>query len=144
MNTRTNEMHEFNGDKVTLVYQGEFGFAYNVVQARLHAHGTGPYAQYNSAVKVIFTPKGKRKKLQMIQHYMPNLVILKDWVEMDVPDMWGETTVRPNGIVVRTARASLFGATWDNDAETAVNKAVESGAEILVDYRGHNTSARCA
>ena len=87
------------------------------------------YAQYSSAVRAEFTPKGARLRRQIIQT-SPNLVVFDGHVSIAVPSMWGEL----NGNSA-TARHSAFSAGWSSDLDAAI---AASGLTPALDFRRHN------
>lgn len=119
-------------EKATLVYQGDFGFAHSVVHVRDLEVRITPYAQYTQAVEATFTPKGKRNRRGMTQHYKPTLVVLEGWVDVRIPD-----TYAPRGDH-EVSRATSFSGSWCDEAGAAVDTAIAAGARLLADYRGHN------
>jgi hypothetical protein len=54
------KLNSYAGQKITMFYFNDFGFPV-LVRAKLISAEDKPYAQYNSSVYLVFTPKGKSK-----------------------------------------------------------------------------------
>ena len=67
------------GQKVTLFYISDFGSILNR-QITLDSVEYTTYAQYNNAVKLTFTPKGKRKKYY--NYFYSTLLVYDGWLEL--------------------------------------------------------------
>jgi len=67
------------GQKVTLFYISDFGSILNR-QITINSVEYTKYAQYDKAVKLIFTPKGKRK--QYYNFFYSTLLVYDGWHEL--------------------------------------------------------------
>lgn len=72
-------MDGVDGKKATLIYITDFG-GYAVLPVRLHRVSVAPYAQYENAMRIVYTPKGKRKAWQIVLHSGKTFAIFSDWV----------------------------------------------------------------
>lgn len=131
---------EADGQKVTLVRSGMMGGS-SVIHARLHAVAIQKQAQYPSAVAVVYTPKGGRKKRWFVLTSEPQCVIVTGWVDAKPIDWMGETKTAPDGTTYRESRYTGFDRAGQADDIAKTLESIEAGsASVLVDARGHNAS----
>lgn len=87
-----------------------------------------------AAVKVTWVRKGARKRTGTWLTYEPTMVILEGWVDVRVPDTFGEAE-QEGPVTVRSSRGLSFDPMWAREADAAIKA---SGARVLKDFRGYN------
>ncbi|MCK5073276.1 MAG: hypothetical protein KAQ98_07600 [Bacteriovoracaceae bacterium] len=110
------------GNKYTLVIQGEFGFL-NAIQFTFEAVNFAKYAQYNDSAALIFLPKRKRK-LRQIQFYgNKSFILWEGWQNPDT-EIFGRSTPKSEGgpfsITVSKSKYSSFDSGYLEDALKSV------------------------
>lgn len=90
------------------------------------------YAQYASAVKVTFKPKGKRRLRGVIADYNPRIIVLAGHDNPEPESFLGPAT-QGEGVTVRHSRRMSCDPGWD----TEMNQRLEGTTPIL-DLRGYN------
>jgi len=129
--------------KVTIYTLGMFG--YSKTEATNLTITVGPYAQYTSAVKYEFKPKGKRKLVGYTQGYNPSLVVLDGWGHPDPSDAMTAPEMSETGMVVRQTRYASYDSRYATEFNTMINAYIaEKGVKVVADYRGHNSQAPVA
>jgi hypothetical protein len=115
--------------KVTIYANGMFGV--RAIEAYLISHGTRKYAQYSSAPFVQFTPKGKRKAMEIQESSHCSLLIVAGW-DQPSPTDWLEPTEDDN----KRSRYGSCDPRWQTDFNELIAKHT---LDIVADYRGHNS-----
>jgi hypothetical protein len=84
-----NELHKLFNDnaekKLTIISIGEFGFV-SLSKIKIHSAELSKFAQYNNALKIIYTPIKKRTKYQkfLYNYKLTDLIIYEGWHDIDV------------------------------------------------------------
>ena len=128
--------------KVTIYTQGMFGM--HKVEAKLCAHGTCKYAQYDNAPYVHFLPKRARKMRGIQGDYKPYILVLDGW---DHPDLNNWKPARSeNGCIVQEGKYSMCDPRWNTDADAVLDAYIaETATPVVADYRhtkGFNSHSR--
>jgi len=101
------------GQKVTLFYISDFGSIVNK-QITLDSVEDTKYAQYDHAVKLIFTPKGKRK--QYYNYFYSTLLVYDGWLELP-EDVLHEVSESNGMIITKTKYLSCDKKQYDEILE---------------------------
>jgi hypothetical protein len=72
----------------------------------------GKYAQYDKALRVTFTPRGKRKARGIWVTSYPFLVVLDSKDAFDPQSFFGQAEDSGNGVTVARSRFSAFDSGW--------------------------------
>lgn len=84
-----NELHKLFNDnlkkELTMISMGEFGFV-SLLKIKVHSANLQKFAQYDNAIKIIYTPIKKRTKYQkfMYSHKLTDLIIYEGWHDIEV------------------------------------------------------------
>jgi hypothetical protein len=132
----------YDGDKVTIYFRGEDSLMGNVhkVEARLWAHGTKEYAQYQAAPFIIYTPKGKRNKRGFTATSHPYILVVKGWGQWPAPPDPFTSPVSEGGVTVTKSRYLSHDDRYVQDFEAVLGTV--DAVDIIADYRGANANAR--
>lgn len=89
------------GEKITIYYMSDFG---GIVENRITFDSFTPckYAQYDKAIKLIFTPEGKRKQYYNYFYGGKGLIIFKGWHNLPERVLW-DIDEKP-GIITRMSK----------------------------------------
>jgi hypothetical protein len=129
--------------KVTIYVCG--GFGYTKVEATEFSSELGPCAQYKSAVKYQYKPKGKRKLLAYVQGYQPSLLVLDGWGHPDPASAMTTPVLSENGFMVSQSRHLSFDPAYAAEFSSMINAYIaEKGVTVVADYRGHNSHGAVA
>lgn len=88
-----------DGQKLTMYYISDFG---GIVESRItyNSHENSKYAQYDNAVKLTFTPQGKRK--QYYNYFYSTLLIFNGWQEL--PKTVLNNVSERNGFIITASK----------------------------------------
>ncbi len=84
-----NELHKLFNDnaekKLTIISMGEFGFV-TLNKIKVHSAELMKFAQYDNAIKAIYTPIKRRTKFQKFMYgcKLKDLVIYEGWHDIEV------------------------------------------------------------
>ncbi len=132
----TNNMIE---RKVTIYFRSEMFGNYLKIEARSYFTEIKPYAQYPSAVKFSWVPKGARSARAFIQTYRPSLLILDGHGHPDPAPMFGEEKDE-GGVSARRSQHLSFSEEWDTEFNEMIRAhVVATKAKVLADFRDHNS-----
>lgn len=124
--------------QVTIYHRGEFGFAYQRIEARSVKVEAKQYAQYQRALSVVFVPKGARKARGFVETYRPELVILSGWGHPIPADPFKDL-----GGGCSVSRATSHDESWGLEFEKLIRPVLEASPDVLLgDYRGFDTQGR--
>ena len=104
------------GQRYTIAFIGDFGFPV-AIPFTFDRLTYSPYAQYDDAVTLIFTPAGKRK-LCMMHLYNHSFVICDGWRKLE-DSIVMNVEKRPDGMVVSTGKYSSFDERYMDDLAAA-------------------------
>ena len=129
--------------KVTVYVCG--GFGYSKVEATEFSSELAPYAQYKSAVRYEYKPKGKRKMLGFVQSYQPSLLVLDGCGHPDPADAMTAPSVSETGMVVSQSRHLSFDPAYAAGFSSMINAYIaKGGVTVVADYRGHDSHGAIA
>lgn len=119
--------------KVTIYTKSGFGDIVKI-EARLREIVMGKkFAQYNNAVKVVFTKKRKRKLSAMMLTHNPYMVIVDGWNNLDPEDMFGKASIE-SGVEVKRSKYACFDDRYATDFDDIIDNAVGL-PDIILDIR---------
>ena len=134
MNETTDRTIVAKLNRGTLYIRAEFLGNYVAIEAKDIEISLRPYAQYDSAIEVRFTPKGARKPRRLIQDYSPSLVMLDGWGHFSPVSAYDGTS---------TSRHLCHSDGWSKDFAGELAAYLDlSGAKVAADFRGHNPHNR--
>lgn len=139
MSTATERKVLAEAKTATIYYMGDFGLGYARREVRDVVVKCGKFAQYDHALFIEFTDKGKRTRRLLTQDYKPNVVILAGHGHFEPADCFVETS--PG---VRESRYSSFDDRYASDfAADLAGYMIDSRAEMVFDGRGWNSYRGC-
>lgn len=100
-----------------------------------------PYAQYQAAVRVRYTAKGKRTEVGYVDTYQPTTLVLDGWGHPAPDSIWDEATRRVDDQGTGTVRGRYTACDprWQKDFDRMIAAYIaRTGAKVLRDFRGHN------
>lgn len=106
------------------------------------------YAQFPNAVKLEYTERGKRKRMNAVITTIP-AVVLGGWEHLSPPPkfsapMEGRKTVKApskGGYTIQETRHSVSDERWDVEFDAFLDGYIaKTGAKILLDLRTHNAT----
>lgn len=112
------------GQRVTIIYMHDFG-GLAVNNVTFDSFEIGNYAQYKNAVKMIFTPRNKRK--QFYNWFHSNLIIVDGWIELPDSLFWDSRETD-----TLTIRKSKFTSCDYKQFDVTLDYLKHIGANILV------------
>lgn len=125
----------------TLYQRGGFGYRGMLVK-ELHIR-VEPYAQYESALRVEWLEKGKRKRKAIMLTYDPGLVVLAGHGHPPTPDPMTPLERTESGLLVQSSRRTCFDPGWETDFDEWLAPYLAERSNVLLgDYRGFDTGAR--
>lgn len=116
-NAKLNTLNQ--GDKITICGMGEFGFPY-VIQAKFERAEVKPWAQYDTTISFVFTPKGKRNARGLRIYDNTRITIYKDWIDLK-DNGFTESKNEENGVTISASRYSSFDHRYINDIKKQTN-----------------------
>ena len=120
--------------KVTIYSDGIFGM--RKVEAKLVAHGTRKYAQYDNAPYVHFLPKRARKVRGIQGSYQPYILVLDGWGHPDLNNCKPAQQCGVSGLIAQAGKYSMCDPRWNTDADGKLDAYVaETNTAIVADYR---------
>jgi hypothetical protein len=127
----------------TIYFKSELMGNIVTVKARTMEHGICQYAQYPSAVKVTFVPKGKTNQRQFFDYGMgigPLSTLILEGVghpessPLYVPGEWNL-----NGSRIDKGRYMSHDPRWVTEFNTMINEYIDAlPGVVIADYRGHD------
>ncbi len=115
-------------ERATIYTRGGLGGVVRTEVRNLSIETGVSYAQYTDAVRVTFTPKGKRKPRGMTLTYRPFLVVVEG-AGPEIRGLFGaEKESGTPGVTVRESRYTCFDERFDTDARADL---LATGAKIL-------------
>lgn len=125
--------------KVTIYHRGMLG--YRKVEAKQAEINVIRYAQYPRAVEITFRKPRQRNDRGFVETYRPSVVVLEGWGHFSPADAFTAPEDR-GAVIVSQARHSSCSPAWDDEFSAALAAYLErSGAKVVADFRGFNTSA---
>lgn len=128
MNTTTELTEVFALPKATIYTEEIFGFTRTEVRD-LEIH-EGKYAQYDHALRVRFTPKGKRKQRGAWLTYKPTFLVMEGWGVGPEP----RDAFKSTGPISSITRHGTCSPEWEKEMREQL-----VGVEIAFDARGWNS-----
>lgn len=135
-------MNTVTKKRVTLYFNGEMFGNYHKVEASAFDFEIRNYAQYPSAVRLTYVPRGARVGREKWFTSYPSLVILDGWGHPEPAPMMGPTDERVAGVTVSKSRFSAFDGGWKAEFRAMLAAHVEkSGATVILDLHDHSPNA---
>ena len=131
------------------LYRGN-GFAYRRTEARQISYEIAPQAQFAKAIKLTFTEKRHRKRIEYI-FTGGQIVILAGWDHPIAPGEWSKGTPSSPistdwgevGATIHHTRFPLGDELWITEFnEFLKNYLQQSGSQLLLDFRNHDFKNR--
>jgi hypothetical protein len=99
-----------------------------------------PYAQYPSAVHVMYKEPRQRSLRGFVQTYQPNLVVLDGWGHPDPSSAFTEEEVDSDGVTRSLSRHRSFSEEYCKEFSSFLNAYKEkTKVNVLADFRFHNS-----
>ena len=133
-------MQGIDGKKATIIFITDFG-GYSVLPVRLHSVRFAPYAQYSEAMRVVFTPKGKRNKRGLVLYSGKTFAIFADWVTASASI--GETIRTASGTVCRVWSACDRNEFYKLVDSTQGEKLAEQSERLYLDEIKQHSKKYC-
>lgn len=132
---------DLSGELTIYALSESVGLGYSRIEAKKIETWIAPYAQYNNAVYLRYTPRGKRKARQLVQSD-PNAVILHGWNHPE-PEKW-DMVKESEEVTVKTGKFSAFDPAWRVLFNSWIVDYVKDKAPtmIAIDYRTLNVTDR--
>lgn len=105
-----NKANLIDGQKITIVRIDPWMAMLSVNKVVYHSHNNSTYAQYEDAVRLIFTPECKRKAYE--KTFYNDVIVYNDW--LDIPDnlLW-DITESNNMVCKKSKYFSCDSAQYD-------------------------------
>jgi hypothetical protein len=116
-----------DGDKITIFCISDFGM---VTESRVKMHSVTncKYAQYDDAVKTVFTPENKRKQYYTYYHSNKCFIVASGWHTIPETILWNVEV--KNGF---TCRSSKYGSCDNQQIKDIKDYLKQNNVNILVD-----------
>lgn len=98
------------------------GMGITKMEGTIISLGRRPYAQYDSAPFITFTPRGKRKPKGIIATAYPYLVVLRGYGHVEPERPMVEQETNQIGIQVSKSRYALFDDRYKTDFDDILNE----------------------
>ncbi len=125
-----------SAQKKVTIYSGGGMFGITRYEAKLVAHGTKPYAQYEAAPFVHFVEKGKRTTRGIVQGYAPFILILDGHGHPEPDEGFVDADISNTGMTCRRSRYASCDPRYQTDFNSLISGYLDANPGLVVaDYR---------
>lgn len=133
------DVTNFDRMAVTIYIKSEFG--YSKIEAKLRQIVTGSkYAQYNNAMLIYYTPKGKRNEQIIRLSYDPQMVILQGHGHFNPDNGFVDVDSKFMGLTVKKSKYLCYDKRYVSEFDSMLAEYLElNKVNVIFDSRGVDT-----